>query len=387
MPRVKKVQEADIDAETQVKTTVVDTTQTKKRTKTVKKVEPEPEVIAEPEPEVIAEPEPEVIAEPEPEPEVEEEEEEEKEEEEENQTSEDIDDNIPPIATSRRAVLKNQDKDNRKQSASVPNSSNFDKQRFRIDEDQYLKLSNTEGISSLSNDDLACILFVRLRKDGNNLAKLALDIHRGIVDPTYVNRHTQGARTGFEQRGSQNFRGGRGGRGGHEHRAGDGQRAGYEQRGGHGQRGGRGGYENRGTQSPRVKHQDLDVREEEEVHGVKDTRTTHHVHGAKAPHSKRVEYMNRVEDTETIGRDKRVELFKHMDRSERRFPDGFVKLNNKVDTDEPIVQVQESQPKSNFTRKPKGAILDEENEQVITVKPRGQRISNPDDKKFKLSTR
>ena len=131
----------------------------------------------------------------------------------------------------------------------------------------------------------------------------------------------------------------------------------------------------------------MDVREEEEVHGVKDTRTTHHVHGAKAPHSKRVEYMNRVEDTETIGRDKRVELFKHMDRSERRFPDGFVKLNNKVDTDEPIVQVQESQPKSNFTRKPKGAILDEENEQVITVKPRGQRISNPDDKKFKLSTR
>ena len=59
---------------------------------------------------------------------------------------------------------------------------NLDKNRQYIDVDKYKKISSIE-LDKYSNDDLASVLFIRFRKDDNPLAKLALEIHRTIINP------------------------------------------------------------------------------------------------------------------------------------------------------------------------------------------------------------
>ena len=48
-------------------------------------------------------------------------------------------------------------------------------------------------MSQFSNDDLASVLFIRFKKDASPLARLALDIHRTIVDPSrnYISNRGQ----------------------------------------------------------------------------------------------------------------------------------------------------------------------------------------------------
>jgi hypothetical protein len=65
---------------------------------------------------------------------------------------------------------------------SLPVNKKETQKSTHIDEAKYEKLSSSV-FSAYSNDDLACVLFMRFRKDGNPLARLALDIHRTIVDP------------------------------------------------------------------------------------------------------------------------------------------------------------------------------------------------------------
>jgi len=50
-----------------------------------------------------------------------------------------------------------------------------------IDVNKYEKISSIE-LDKYSNDDLASVLFIRFRKDDNPLAKLALEIHRTIIN-------------------------------------------------------------------------------------------------------------------------------------------------------------------------------------------------------------
>jgi len=75
----------------------------------------------------------------------------------------------------------------------IPTKYNSNKNRVydkktHIDEEKYSKL-NTDKFAEYSNDDLASLLFVRFRKEGNPLARLALDIHKTILEPFRQNNY------------------------------------------------------------------------------------------------------------------------------------------------------------------------------------------------------
>lgn len=58
--------------------------------------------------------------------------------------------------------------------------------KFYIHEDHYLNLDKTK-FSEYSNTDLTSLLFLRLLKNGNPLAKFVISIHRALVDPVNSN--------------------------------------------------------------------------------------------------------------------------------------------------------------------------------------------------------
>jgi hypothetical protein len=62
--------------------------------------------------------------------------------------------------------------------------STTNKISYRIDEEKYHKL-NTDVFSTYSDDDLACVLFVRFRKSKNHLTKPVLEIHRDCVNSSF----------------------------------------------------------------------------------------------------------------------------------------------------------------------------------------------------------
>ncbi len=51
-----------------------------------------------------------------------------------------------------------------------------------IDEEKFIKMDEKQ-FSKITNDELACILFIRLKKSGNPLSRDALHIHRTLINP------------------------------------------------------------------------------------------------------------------------------------------------------------------------------------------------------------
>lgn len=93
---------------------------------------------------------------------------------------------VPELVETPKLILTvNEPEEEKKDICEEENKDknySFNKPKNFIDEVKYNKISSTE-LASFTNDDLACVLFTRFRKDGNPLARLALEIHRTIVEP------------------------------------------------------------------------------------------------------------------------------------------------------------------------------------------------------------
>ena len=281
-----------------------------------------------------------------------------------------------PESESEQEEEEEQDIESPKHSSPVRNDtggtgnlSGSDKRRDYIDEVKYDKLSSTE-LSTFSNDDLASVLFVRFKKEGSILMRLALDIHRTILDPSrklnQFNRNS--VRDGHSDSGerrisSGGYRGGNIQRGGNIHRGG---RGGYQSnRGGNIQQGGRGGYQsNRGDN---IQREVREVREVRQVNKYRNERIDNSF--TESPEDNNLQEMR--PGTGYRGGRGGSNRFPNGLGPDARFPNGLRKTGAIDDS----IGEQQVETLTSFTRKPKFVrteVREEAPVEPIKLKPRGR---------------
>ena len=88
-----------------------------------------------------------------------------------------------------KSIKDNSIKVNKFINKDLPNN-NLNTNNLLIDEEKYNKI-NQEKFVEFTDDDLACILFVRLKNSNNILKKEVLIIHRSLVNPNNYNKSKQ----------------------------------------------------------------------------------------------------------------------------------------------------------------------------------------------------